>query len=47
MSKKRGNTFRANVMDVPAEPHEKEYDEEVSSLIVKFNPFAIFLNLVR
>lgn len=37
MSKKRGNTFRANVMDVAAAPHEKHYDEEGSSLIVRYN----------
>jgi hypothetical protein len=36
MSKKRGNTFKANVMDVAAAPHEKQYDEEGSSLIVSF-----------
>jgi hypothetical protein len=36
MSKKRGNTFKANLMDPAAVPHEKQYDEETSSLAVSF-----------
>lgn len=43
MSKKRGNTFRANVMDVPAAPHEKDYEVERSSLIVSFQINLILL----
>lgn len=42
MSKKRGNTFKANVMDVAAAPHEKQYDEEGSSLIVSLPDKHIF-----
>jgi hypothetical protein len=34
ISKKRGNTFKANVMEAAAAPHDKNFDEEEESSMI-------------